>query len=61
MFFCLFPLLQKFSPLVEINFLKSELLPAFITLTRDEQDSVRVLTVKTCVDLAKIISVRDTV
>ncbi len=45
---------QKFMPVVEYKEVKAELLPAFLKLAKDDQDSVRLLTVDACVTLANL-------
>lgn len=44
----------KFTPVVEYKEVKAELLPAFLKLAKDDQDSVRLLTVDACVTLATL-------
>ena len=46
--------LGKLAMVVEADFVRSELVPLFHALSSDEQDSVRLLTVDTCVALAKV-------
>jgi serine/threonine-protein phosphatase 2A regulatory subunit A len=46
--------LSKFAPVVEYKEVKAELIPAFTKLAKDDQDSVRLLTVDACVALANL-------
>ena len=39
--------------------IKSEIVPLFRTLAKDDQDSVRLLTVGACVEIAKILKTED--
>lgn len=52
---------QKFCAVVENQYVKSDLLPAFLQLSKDDQDSVRLLAVDNCIEIAKVLSIRDTV
>ena len=44
---------------VDINLIKNEIVPLFKALANDDQDSVRLLTVGACVEIAKILSNED--
>lgn len=51
--------LQEFSKTVEIENVKSDLMSSFQSLANDEQDSVRVLAVEACVNIAGILPEKD--
>ena len=51
--------LGKLAMVVEAEHVASELVPLFHALAQDEQDSVRLLTVDTCVALAKVLPEAD--
>jgi len=51
----------RFAKVVEYPFVKSDLLPAFQKLCADDQDSVRLLTVDNCVQLAAVLKPEDNV
>ena len=44
---------------LDINLIKNEIVPLFKALANDDQDSVRLLTVGACVEIAKILSNED--
>ncbi|CAG0921344.1 unnamed protein product [Notodromas monacha] len=48
--------LGEFAQVVEIEFLKSDLIPMFVNLASDEQDSVRLLAVDGCVAIARLLT-----
>ncbi|XP_052246488.1 serine/threonine-protein phosphatase 2A 65 kDa regulatory subunit A alpha isoform-like isoform X1 [Dreissena polymorpha] len=55
-------MLGSFAKAVELDYLKSELIPLFISLAQDEQvgnDSVRLLAVEACVSIAGLLSPDD--
>ena len=70
-FFFSFPILQvrravaqqigAFARVVEPNFVKTELMPAFLFLVADDQDSVRLLTVDDCISIGRAILAEDKV
>ena len=45
--------------ILDINLIKNEIVPLFKALANDDQDSVRLLTVGACVEIAKILSNED--
>jgi serine/threonine-protein phosphatase 2A regulatory subunit A len=49
----------EFAKVVETDYLKSELIPLFTTLASDEQDSVRLLAVEACADIAGLLPPAD--
>uniref|UniRef100_A0A2P2HWT8 Protein phosphatase PP2A regulatory subunit A n=1 Tax=Hirondellea gigas TaxID=1518452 RepID=A0A2P2HWT8_9CRUS len=51
--------LGEFAEEVELEYLKSDLVPIFNALAGDEQDSVRLLAVKACVCLANLLPKED--
>ncbi|XP_055521951.1 serine/threonine-protein phosphatase 2A 65 kDa regulatory subunit A alpha isoform-like, partial [Leucoraja erinacea] len=48
--------LGEFAKVLELDNVKSEILPLFCTLATDEQDSVRLLAVEACVSIAQLLS-----
>ena len=46
--------LGEFANVVEVEYLKSELIPMFVQLAQDK-DSVRLLAVEACVSIAQIL------
>ena len=46
---------QEFAKCVELDYVKSDLVPLFNDLAIDEQDSVRLLAVEACVSVASIL------
>lgn len=44
--------LQEFAKAMELEFVKSDLMPMFNSLASDEQDSVRILAVENCPQIA---------
>ncbi|CAG0921341.1 unnamed protein product [Notodromas monacha] len=48
--------LGEFAQAIEIEFLKSDLIPMFVNLASDEQDSVRLLAVDGCVAIARLLT-----
>lgn len=53
--------IQKFCSVMEYPFVKSDLFPAFLKLAKDEQDSVRLLTVDSCADISRKFNTADNV
>ncbi|XP_029668414.1 LOW QUALITY PROTEIN: serine/threonine-protein phosphatase 2A 65 kDa regulatory subunit A alpha isoform-like [Formica exsecta] len=51
--------LGEFAKVVEIEYLKSDLIPMFVILAQDEQDSVRLLVVEACVSIAALLQQED--
>ena len=49
----------QFMVHLDINLIKNEIVPLFKALANDDQDSVRLLTVGACVEIAKILSNED--
>ena len=49
----------EFAKVVETEFLKSELISLFNALASDEQDSVRLLAVEACADIASLLPPAD--
>ncbi|XP_072409661.1 serine/threonine-protein phosphatase 2A 65 kDa regulatory subunit A beta isoform-like isoform X2 [Chiloscyllium punctatum] len=47
--------LGEFAKVLELENLKSEIIPMFTTLASDEQDSVRLLAVEACVSIAQLL------
>ncbi|KNC70469.1 hypothetical protein SARC_17004, partial [Sphaeroforma arctica JP610] len=47
------PVMKGFAEVIEPEFLRSELVPIFVTLAHDEQDSVRVLAAESAVTVVK--------
>lgn len=45
--------------MVEVEFLKSDLIPMFVQLAQDDQDSVRLLAVEACVSIAQLLQQED--
>ncbi|KAK3107367.1 hypothetical protein FSP39_012898 [Pinctada imbricata] len=52
--------LGDFSQAVELEYLKSDLIPLFTALAQDEQDSVRLLAVEACVSIASLLPSEET-
>jgi serine/threonine-protein phosphatase 2A regulatory subunit A len=46
--------LGELAQVVELEYLKTDLIPMFLSLTQDEQDSVRLLAVEACVSFASL-------
>ena len=54
------PLIEKWKQFIlDVNMIKNEIVPLFRQLAKDDQDSVRLLTVGACVEIAKILSDDD--
>lgn len=51
--------LGEFAQVVEVEFLKSDLIPMFVQLAQDDQDSVRLLAVEACVSIAQLLQQED--
>lgn len=51
--------LGEFAKVVELEYLKSDLIPVFMTMAKDEQDSVRLLAVDACVSIAGLLPPED--
>lgn len=51
--------LGEFAKVVEVEYLKSDLIPMFVQLAQDEQDSVRLLAVEACVSIAQLLQQED--
>merc|ERR1739844_820095 len=51
--------LGEFAKAVEIEYLKSDLIPMFVNLAQDEQDSVRLLAVEACVSISGLLQTED--
>jgi len=51
--------LGEFAKVVEVEYLKSDLIPMFVNLAQDEQDSVRLLAVEACVSIATLLQQDD--
>ncbi|CAG2063386.1 unnamed protein product, partial [Timema podura] len=51
--------LGEFARVVEVEYLKSDLIPMFVNLAQDEQDSVRLLAVEACVSIASLLQQDD--
>lgn len=51
--------LGEFAEVVEVEFLKSDLIPLFVQLAQDDQDSVRLLAVEACVSIAQLLRQED--
>ena len=47
--------LGEFAKVVEVEYLKSDLIPMFVNLAQDEQDSVRLLAVEACVSISGLL------
>ena len=47
--------LGEFAKVVEVEYLKSDLIPMFVNLAQDEQDSVRLLAVEACVSISSLL------
>ncbi|XP_049533428.1 serine/threonine-protein phosphatase PP2A 65 kDa regulatory subunit isoform X2 [Anopheles darlingi] len=47
--------LGEFAKVVEVEYLKSDLIPMFVQMAQDEQDSVRLLAVEACVSIAQLL------
>ncbi|KAB1254943.1 Serine/threonine-protein phosphatase 2A 65 kDa regulatory subunit A beta isoform [Camelus dromedarius] len=51
--------LGEFAKVLELDSVKSEIVPLFTNLASDEQDSVRLLAVEACVSIAQLLSQED--
>ncbi|CAB4067858.1 PPP2R1 [Lepeophtheirus salmonis] len=51
--------LGEFAKVVEVEYLKSDLIPMFVNLAKDEQDSVRLLSVDACVSISSLLQTED--
>ncbi len=51
--------LGEFAQVVEVEHLKSDLIPMFVNLAKDEQDSVRLLSVEACVSISSLLQSED--
>ncbi len=51
--------LGEFAKAIEIEYLKSDLIPMFVNLAQDEQDSVRLLAVEACVSISGLLQTED--
>lgn len=51
--------LGEFAKVVEVEFLKADLIPMFVQLAQDDQDSVRLLAVEACVSIAQLLQQED--
>lgn len=51
--------LGEFAKVVEVEFLKIDLIPMFVQLAQDDQDSVRLLAVEACVSIAQLLQQED--
>nr|CAH0103387.1 unnamed protein product [Daphnia galeata] len=51
--------LGEFARVVEVEWLKADLIPMFVLLAQDEQDSVRLLAVEACVSMAELLQQED--
>lgn len=51
--------LGEFAKVVEVEYLKSDLIPMFVQLAQDDQDSVRLLAVEACVSIAQLLQQED--
>lgn len=49
----------EFAKVVEVEYLKSDLIPMFVQLAQDDQDSVRLLAVEACVSIAQLLQQED--
>lgn len=49
----------EFAKVVEPEYLKTDLIPMFVSLAQDEQDSVRLLAVEACVSIASLLQQED--
>ena len=47
------------SQVIELEYVKSDIMPLFHTLAQDEQDSVRLLAVDACVAIANLLPKED--
>ena len=43
----------------QVEYLKSDLIPMFVNLAQDEQDSVRLLAVEACVSISGLLQTED--
>lgn len=48
--------LGEFAKVVELDYVKSDLIPLFSHLAQDEQDSVRLLAIEACVQVSEPLS-----
>ncbi|XP_062710820.1 serine/threonine-protein phosphatase PP2A 65 kDa regulatory subunit-like [Aedes albopictus] len=51
--------LGEFAKVVELEYLKSDLIPMFVQMAQDDQDSVRLLAVEACVSIAQLLPQDD--
>lgn len=51
--------LGEFAKVMEIEYVKADLIPMFVILAQDEQDSVRLLAVEACVSIAALLPRED--
>lgn len=51
--------LGEFAKVVEVEYLKTDLIPMFVQLAQDDQDSVRLLAVEACVSIAQLLQQED--
>ena len=51
--------LGEFARVIELEYLKSEIVPMFVSLGQDEQDSVRLLAVEACASIATLLKQDD--
>ncbi|XP_008479235.2 serine/threonine-protein phosphatase 2A 65 kDa regulatory subunit A alpha isoform, partial [Diaphorina citri] len=51
--------LGELAKVVEVDYLKTDIIPMFVNLAQDEQDSVRLLAVEACVSIASLLSQSD--
>lgn len=51
--------LGEFAKVVEVEYLKSDLIPMFVQMAQDDQDSVRLLAVEACVSIAQLLQQDD--
>ncbi|KAF6021024.1 PPP2R1B [Bugula neritina] len=52
--------LGEFAKVMELDYVKSELIPLFSHLAQDEQDSVRLLAIEACSQIAQVLTNEDT-
>ncbi|CAL7944388.1 unnamed protein product [Xylocopa violacea] len=51
--------LGEFAKVMEIEYVKADLIPMFVILAQDEQDSVRLLAIEACVSIAALLPQED--
>uniref|UniRef100_A0A4W3HSB6 Protein phosphatase 2, regulatory subunit A, beta a n=1 Tax=Callorhinchus milii TaxID=7868 RepID=A0A4W3HSB6_CALMI len=51
--------LGEFAKVLELEYVKNDIIPLFTTLASDEQDSVRLLAVEACVSIAQLLPQED--